>query len=56
MPPQAKPGVDDPFRTATLPCTSVPKELAATRMPDAQLVDTVMASTVVFEEPVTNTP
>lgn len=46
----------EPFLTATLPSTSVPKDVAAMNTPDPQLVDEMRFSTRASREPTTATP
>lgn len=56
MPPHACPATLEPLRTAVLPSMRVPTELANTKIPEPQLVDTVNASRRVSNEAATRTP
>jgi hypothetical protein len=56
MPPHEAPAPVDPFRTDTMPSTSVPKELPAMNTPAPQLVDAVMSWTRTSFEAATETP
>src|SRR6478609_12002941 len=56
MPPHACPGDVEPLRSDVLPCTNVSNEVARTKIPDPQLVETVRPSTRALLEPPTCTP
>ena len=50
------PGTAEPLRRAVLFCTSASNEVARTKIPEPQLVETVRPSTRALLEPVTCTP
>jgi hypothetical protein len=56
MPPQDAPATVDPFRRVVLPSMSALNELARTKIPDPQVVETVSPSTRASLEPVIWTP
>ena len=56
MPPQACPATLEPLRTAVFPSMRVPTELATTKIPEPQFVETVNPWRRVSNEAATWTP